>query len=321
MKNIMTVETTVGFDNIDTARLVYGQLDSTLKRLRSVFNIRATARGVEMKLVGEESMVRNAERFISKLVEIVEKKNSLTIDEVEKVLDEFKPESNNEGEKRNNGSGYYRPTSSATPRTKGQSFYVDALLENEITFCLGPAGTGKTFLAVSAGVEQLKAGNVQKVVLVRPAVEAGESLGFLPGDLQAKINPYLRPLYDSLYEFIDNAKVQMLFDNDIIEIVPLAYMRGRTLSRSFVILDEAQNCTSAQLKMFLTRLGTDSMMAITGDPTQNDLYGEKSSGLEKVANQLKGIEGIAIVKLGRQDIVRHPLVQRILDRLEKGGAK
>ena len=203
------------------------------------------------------------------------------------------------------------------PRTSGQKGYVEALRRSEMVFSIGPAGTGKTYLAVAAAAEALKSKKVTRIVLTRPAVEAGERLGFLPGDLEAKVDPYLRPLYDALYDMFDVEKAQKMFERKVIEVAPLAYMRGRTLNDSFVILDEAQNTTPAQMKMFLTRMGFGSRMVVTGDVTQTDLPAGQESGLRVASRILPGIAGIEFVHLGKEDIVRHSLVQRIIEAYEK----
>ena len=205
------------------------------------------------------------------------------------------------------------------PRTKGQDAYVAAMQQNAITFAIGPAGTGKTFLAAAHAVAELKRGNFRKLVLCRPAVEAGERLGFLPGDIEAKVNPYLRPLYDALFALLDGPQVRRYIDHDVIEIAPLAYMRGRTLERAFVILDEAQNTTPKQMQMFLTRMGLHSRIVVTGDVTQVDLPPGHQSGLIEAARILDGVEGIGIVRMSRGDIVRHPVVQRVVDAYERAG--
>ena len=203
------------------------------------------------------------------------------------------------------------------PRTAGQKVYIDALRSSEMVFAIGPAGTGKTYMAVAAAVAALKNKQVARIILTRPAVEAGERLGFLPGDLEAKIDPYLRPLYDALYDLLDMEKAQKLFERKIIEIAPLAYMRGRTLNDAFVILDEAQNATGPQMKMFLTRLGFGSRMVITGDVTQTDLPRGEESGLKAAARVLPGVKGVEFVFLGQADVVRHNLVQRIIEAYDQ----
>ncbi len=203
------------------------------------------------------------------------------------------------------------------PRTQGQSEYAEALGRDDMVFAIGPAGTGKTYLAVAAAVAALKEKRVNKLILTRPAVEAGERLGFLPGDLEAKIDPYLRPLYDALYDLLDFEKAQKLFERKVIEIAPLAYMRGRTLSEAFIILDEAQNATGTQMKMFLTRLGFGSKMVITGDVTQTDLPRGEESGLRAASRILPGVKGISFVYLTQDDVVRHTLVQRIIEAYDK----
>ena len=199
------------------------------------------------------------------------------------------------------------------PRTSGQKAYVDALRQNDLVFVIGPAGTGKTYLAVAAAAEALKSKKVARIILTRPAVEAGERLGFLPGDLEAKVDPYLRPLYDALYDIFDAEKAQKMFERRVIEVAPLAYMRGRTLNDSFVILDEAQNTTPTQMKMFLTRLGFGSKMVVTGDVTQTDLPPNQESGLVTAQRVLPDVSGLDFVMLGKEDVVRHSLVQRIIE--------
>lgn len=203
------------------------------------------------------------------------------------------------------------------PRTAGQAAYVSAIRAHDLTFCRGPAGCGKTYLAVALAVEALKSRTARKIVLVRPAVEAGESLGFLPGDLQAKLNPYLRPLLDALNEMLDYDQVKYLMEHDVIEVIPLAYMRGRTLNEAFIILDEAQNTTTAQMKMFLTRMGEGSKIVVSGDVTQVDLPGGVLSGMRDAWRRLQGLDSVAFVTLGQQDIVRHRLVQLIVGRYEQ----
>ncbi len=203
------------------------------------------------------------------------------------------------------------------PLSEGQRIYVEQILTSDITLCIGPAGTGKTFLAVACGVNFLKEGRVERIILTRPAVEAGESLGFLPGDMIQKINPYLRPLYDALFVVLGLEKTRRLIEKEVIEIAPLAFMRGRTLRNAFIILDEAQNVRKIQMKMFLTRLGEDSRAVVTGDITQIDLPTSEDSGLIQVIEILKGIQGISIVRLTHKDVIRHPIVTRIIQAYEE----
>jgi phosphate starvation-inducible PhoH-like protein len=207
------------------------------------------------------------------------------------------------------------------PKTPGQAAYIDAIRKHSLIFALGPAGTGKTYLAVAMAVEAFRGQEMRKIVLVRPAVEAGESLGFLPGDIHAKINPYLRPLLDALYEMMDYDQVKQHMERDTIEVVPLAYMRGRTLNDAFIILDEAQNTTVAQMKMFLTRMGHGSKIVVAGDKTQVDLPAHTRSGLTDALTRLKGIDGVCDIELGQADIVRHRLVMEIVRAYEEGGKR
>ncbi len=286
---------------------VLGVQDRYLKLVREHFGIDITARGHTIRLEGEESAVGGATELLNKIID--DSRNGG--DAAERIVREaiepvaFPPSS--------------LPTKVDIPRvarTKGQERYLRAIADHDIVVSIGPAGTGKTFLAVRMAVESLKLGEVKKLILCRPAVEAGESLGFLPGDFHAKVNPYLRPLYDSLHNLLDYDQVRRYIDREIIEIVPLAYMRGRTLNDAFIILDEGQNTTPSQMKMFLTRMGERAKIVITGDITQVDLKPGQNSGLVNARRILKGIRGIAWVELGRTDIVRNPLVARIVDAYE-----
>jgi phosphate starvation-inducible PhoH-like protein len=242
----------------------------------------------------------------------------LTTEEVQGVLDIIVHGGDREGSQKlasTEGGRHVRP------RTDGQGRYVRAMQENDLTFCIGPAGTGKTFLAVGMAVTLLRQGQVKRIVLVRPAVEAGERLGFLPGDIVAKVNPYLRPLFDALNDMLTPEQVNRYMENDIIEIVPLAYMRGRTLNQAVIILDEGQNTTVPQMKMFLTRMGNGSKIMVTGDITQVDLPRQMRSGLIDAVHRLRDIEHIAIIYLNESDIVRHPLVQKIVRAYEEDKAR
>lgn len=293
---------------------LFGAKDQHLKRLRERSEVDITHRNGQIRVQGKEDAVAQATEAIEQLTNIVRRRGSLTpdlFDETIAVVTGTAPPKP-------------RPSSIDTmqlgqeirPRTDGQAEYINAIRNHDIVFATGPAGCGKTYLAVALAVEALKHQSVRKIVLVRPAVEAGENLGFLPGDMQAKINPYLRPLLDAAYEMIGFDQIQRLIEQDIIEIVPLAYMRGRTLNEACIILDEAQNTTVSQMKMFLTRMGEHSRIVVSGDPTQVDLPRHTQSGLRDAMRRLKQIEGIEFVRLTSDDIVRHRLVQDIVDAYE-----
>lgn len=301
--------------DIQGLSLLVGNHDQNLRLLEELFECKLFID--ELQLIMQRSQPTNTkqfERVISLLKEELNKKTILDRQLVRYIFDEalrlksatFNAEAVG---RRQNGQAIY-------PKTMGQKMFVDTMSSNDIIFALGPAGTGKTYLAVILAVTMLKKGEFKKIVLTRPAVEAGESLGFLPGDLKEKVDPYLTPLYDALYEMLGQEATQKLIDKNVIEIAPLAYMRGRTLNEAFVILDEAQNTTASQMKMFLTRLGYQSKMIITGDATQVDLKIGKENGLVDASNRLQGIERIGIITLGVKDIVRHPLVQKIIERYE-----
>ncbi|MGL6094190.1 MAG: PhoH family protein, partial [Fimbriiglobus sp.] len=280
------------------------------KTVRDATGVRVVARGDMLQVDGAEDAVAQAERIFAQLRTVLRKSGRLTGDDVKSVIEVVR-----------GGDARGGPTSlTATeggkylrPRTDGQGRYVQALKSHDLVMCVGPAGTGKTFLAVAWAVTLLRSGQVKKIVLVRPAVEAGERLGFLPGDLVAKINPYLRPLFDSLNDIMDPELVKRYMESDIIEILPLAYMRGRTLNAACIILDEGQNATVAQMKMFLTRMGMGAKIVVTGDMTQVDLPRTIKSGLADAVHRLRNIEGISIVHLEQSDIVRNPLVQKIVE--------
>ena len=290
---------------------LFGAKDQHLRRLRDRFKVNITHRNGQVRISGDdEDSVAQATDAIEQLTEIVRRKGNLTPD----LFDETIARVTGESAPRKTFASIetLQVGREIRPRTAGQAKYIDAIRNNELVFAVGPAGTGKTYLAVATAVDALKNGRVRKIVLVRPAVEAGESLGFLPGDLQAKINPYLRPLLDAIHEMIGYDQVQQLIQRDVIEVCPLAYMRGRTLNESFIILDEAQNTTIAQLKMFLTRMGEASKIVVSGDPTQIDLPPRTKSGLIDGIARLKRIKGVAITELTASDIVRHQLVTDIV---------
>jgi phosphate starvation-inducible PhoH-like protein len=281
--------------------------------IRDTFGITIVSRDEELRLAGEPDSVSKAAAVLENLQKKLRRQDWLSVDDVGSAIgharDEMRERSADEIE-------IYTKGRAIRPKTEGQKRYLEAISSHDLTFCLGPAGTGKTYLAVAAAASILKQGKAKRIVLARPAVEAGERLGFLPGDLQAKVNPYLRPLFDALHDMMDFEQVKRFMVNDVIEVVPLAFMRGRTLNDAVIILDEAQNTTTSQMLMFLTRLGHDSKMIVTGDATQLDLPDGTRSGLVDARDKLKGVKGIAMVELAKEDIVRHRLVQSIVEAYE-----
>ena len=281
--------------------------------------IKILARHGELRIDGDADRVDRAQKVFSELRQLYATKVTISSTEVNRILDETNPSASKLAElspaptplEIREGSKVVRA------RTEGQAAYLKALKDNELVFALGPAGTGKTFLAVAVAVGALRSGSIKKIVLVRPAVEAGEHLGFLPGDLEAKINPYLRPLLDALNDLMDFEQVRRYMTSDLIEIAPLAYMRGRTLNDAMIILDEGQNATISQMKMFLTRMGSNARIVVTGDPSQNDLPPGIPSGLNDAVERIRGIKSVGVVTLTKADIVRHPLVQAIVEAYEK----
>ena len=301
-------ETTISVVNSKTLLAVFGIRDQHVRRIREALGVRISARDGRIHVQGEEDSVARATEILEQLQSRAERDGQVADEDVACLLADGR-----EGQVSAPPTPIVVYTNrQVRPRTPGQARYVEAMRNNDLIFCIGPAGTGKTYLAVAMAVSTLKTERVRKIVLVRPAVEAGESLGFLPGDLQAKINPYLRPLKDALNEMIDYDAIKRLTEQDVIEVIPLAYMRGRTLNDAFVILDEAQNTTVAQMKMFLTRMGTGSKIVVSGDVTQVDLPPHTRSGLIDGLSRLRDIAGFAAVELTAADIVRHPLVQAIV---------
>ncbi len=291
----------------------YGFQDENLRSLESRLNVQIIGRGSELIVRGDEEELEKAERVINELIYMINQSGMVSEDDVDTVsrLSEAGQE------KRDLDSVViYTKKGVIKPRTSGQEAYFKSTQRNDIVVSIGPAGTGKTFLAVAVAVANLRDRNVERIVLCRPAVEAGESLGFLPGDFREKVDPYLRPLYDALYDMIPQDKLRRQLETHTIEIAPLAYMRGRTLNNSFVILDEAQNTTSAQMKMFLTRLGANSKAIITGDITQIDLPPREESGLIQIQRILKRIDGIDFIYLNERDVIRHSLVRKIIKAYE-----
>ena len=300
-------------DDPEVARALYGEHDSHLRLLRDAFGVTVVARESAVVIEGAEAAVASASKALELMLRRAEQGRRLRLYEVEDIVEAVARDPNFRDEVRVDvrGGGY------VTPRTQGQAAYLEAVRDHDIVFAIGPAGTGKTYLAVAMALAALRSGRVKKIILARPAVEAGEKLGFLPGDLVEKVNPYLRPLYDALHDMLEFSQVRKYMERDVIEVVPLAFMRGRTLNHSFVILDEAQNTTVGQMMMFLTRLGMRSQGVITGDVTQIDLAPNEPSGLVHAARILSAIEGIAMVQLSRRDIVRHRLVEAIVDAYER----
>jgi phosphate starvation-inducible PhoH-like protein len=300
--------------NQDEAILLYGPRDQYLKLIRDALGAKVIARGDNILVEGNPTQLQQAERVFQELRHMLQQQGSLTPEDVRTVLAVVQHGGERAGPSNLTiveGGRHVRP------RTDGQARYVQAMREHDMTMCVGPAGTGKTYLAVGMAVTLLRQGAVKRIALVRPAVEAGERLGFLPGDIAAKVNPYLRPLFDALNDMMEPEQVRRYLDSDIIEIVPLAYMRGRTLNNAVIILDEGQNTTIPQMKMFLTRMGNGSKIIVTGDVTQVDLPREARSGLIDAMHRLRDVEGVAVVHLSEHDIVRHPLVQRIVKAYEE----
>lgn len=330
-------EATINFENQDLIRTLFGERDRHLRKVRDSVGIEVVIRGDELHLFGTDAQVERGREIFAELQTLIEKHGMLRDGEVLRVIethlssdDEATAALRDAGDAvilrgpsraRPNGSkaeasdggiNVFDRARKIHPRTAGQFEYVEAIRQNDVTLCIGPAGSGKTYLAVAMAVNALRQDQVRKIVLVRPAVEAGERLGFLPGDMHAKLNPYLRPLLDALNDILSFEQVKRYLEADVIEIVPLAYMRGRTLNSTFMILDEGQNTTVTQMKMFLTRMGHDSKIVVTGDVTQIDLPREVPSGLIDAFSRLGHLPGLSCVQLTTHDIVRHRLVGEIV---------
>lgn len=293
---------------------LFGSGDKHLRMIREGLGVTVVSRDDEIRLSGQPDQVAKAAAVLDQMQRKLRRHDALSIEDIGEAL---LVAQQSEGKPREGTLDVYTRGAAIKPKTEGQKRYIDAILENDLTFCVGPAGTGKTYLAVAAAASMLKHGEKKRLVLARPAVEAGERLGFLPGDLQAKVNPYLRPLFDALHDMMDFEQVKRFMVSDVIEVIPLAFMRGRTLNDSVVILDEAQNTTVSQMLMFLTRLGNESKMIVTGDASQVDLPRSERSGLTDAMNRLRGIKGIGMIELERGDIVRHRLVQSIVNAYER----
>ncbi len=312
------MEKIINLKNVQEAKTLLGTHDENLRLIEEELGIVVSTRGESLKLQGDPKQIEIASRLLEELILTIRNGGFIKKHELSYAIKSIK-----EDETRDIHSIYLDRIEVSskrqyiTPKSKGQKEYVDSIRKNDIVFCIGPAGTGKTYLAMAMAVNALKKQIVSRIILTRPAVEAGESLGYLPGDLHDKVTPYLRPLYDALYDMMEVDKIKDCIERGIIEVAPLAYMRGRTLNDSFIIMDEAQNSTPEQMKMFLTRLGFDSKTVITGDITQSDLPSHRTSGLIEAKKILNDIEGIAFVYLKGEDVVRHELVQEIIKAYEK----
>ena len=312
------VEQIINIERMEHALTLFGSRDENIHQIEQTYGVTVLFRGTDLKVSGEAESVMNAVRCIEGLLSMVEQGEELTSQNIRYVASLV--EEGKEQEVQSLNRDVICITAKGKPlkaRTLGQQGYVDAIRQNTVTFGIGPAGTGKTYLAVAMAVKAFRAHNVNRIILTRPAVEAGEKLGFLPGDLQNKVDPYLRPLYDALFDMLGAENFQKYQERGNIEVAPLAYMRGRTLDDCFIILDEAQNTTPEQMKMFLTRLGAGSQAVITGDVTQIDLPDARRSGLVEAAKILRGVEDIAIIQFTEKDVVRHKLVQDIIRAYEK----
>ena len=315
-------EATIPFADHDQIRAIFGANDQYLRHVRDSVGIDVVVRGDDLCLRGSDEQIRLGMEVFNQLRSILEKNGSLKESEVIRVLgiqnDEAELDVPSDAKALLNASvDLLDKANRVTPRSTGQADYIRSIRKNDLVFCSGPAGCGKTYLAVAMAINALRSEQVRKIVLVRPAVEAGEKLGFLPGDLFAKVNPYLRPLLDALNDILDCETVKKYIEKDVVEIVPLAFMRGRTLNNTFIILDEGQNTTVTQMKMFLTRMGVESKVVVTGDTTQIDLPSHINSGLIDAMDRLENISGITMVKLTEHDIVRHRLVKELVRAYEE----
>ncbi len=312
---IQTVQTEITFRDDAEAAALFGQYNRNLKEIEKSFSTQIVARGETVRIQGDPDEVERVRTLFEKLLALIEKNHCPSASDVRYLIEQVKAGVAVQSVL----SDVVRVThwgEEIRAKTVGQHRYVQAVRDSDVVFAIGPAGTGKTYLAVAQAIDYLKREKVKRIILTRPAVEAGEELGFLPGDIQAKVSPYLRPLYDAMFDMIPSSEFEKLLEYGKIEMAPLAFMRGRTLNNSFVLLDEAQNTTSTQMKMFLTRLGFNSKAIITGDITQVDLE-ERISGLISVQDVLRGIDGISFIYLDKSDVVRHPLVAKIIEAYER----
>lgn len=315
------MESYIDIERLERLMDLFGNLDENAKKLENSFSVNITSHSGKIKIVGDEENVDKTSRAIKCLLEIINKGEVITKQNIDYVIDLVNDDNDDKIAKLVDADCICVTSKGKPikPKTLGQSRYVKSISNNTVTIAVGPAGTGKTYLAVALAVNAFREKKVNRIILTRPAVEAGEKLGFLPGDLQQKVDPYLRPLYDALFDMLGAENFQKCQERGDIEVAPLAYMRGRTLDDSFIILDEAQNTTQEQMKMFLTRLGFNSKAVVTGDITQIDLPGDKRSGLKQAIKILKGINDIDITYLTEKDVVRHKLVQEIIKAYERNG--
>ncbi len=313
----MSMEKILNIGNEEVLHSLFGTFDENVQNIESRCEVRVVSRNGNLIISGDEAGVKKAERVFEQMVALIEKNEPIDIQTVRYLLSLDGEIKADVAEALSDCLCITYKGKPIKPKSLGQKQYVNSILRNVVTFGEGPAGTGKTYLAVALAVNALKSKEVSRIILTRPAVEAGEKLGFLPGDLQNKVDPYLRPLYDALYDMLGGEMFQRYMEKGIIEIAPLAYMRGRTLEDSFIILDEAQNTSKEQMKMFLTRFGYHSKIVVTGDVTQIDLPHGTQSGLKHALRVLQGIEGIGIHRFDKKDVVRHPLVQKIIGAYEK----
>lgn len=307
------LELSITLEHPTRARQLFGPGDQNLRMIRDALGVQIFARNGKVKLTGGSKNVSRAAAVIEQLQRTMRATGDLGPDAVAEAISAA---AQDQKDKASSVLDVYVSGQLVQPKTPGQRRYIDAVRHHDLVFCTGPAGTGKTYLAVAVAVHMLKHSLAKRLILVRPAVEAGEKLGFLPGDMQAKVNPYLRPLFDALHDMMDYDQIRRFMVNDLIEVIPLAFMRGRTLNDSFIILDEAQNTTVSQMMMFLTRMGHGSKVVVTGDDSQVDLAGSVRSGLLDAKHRLRGIKGVAQVRLSGEDIVRHSLVQSIVEAYE-----
>ena len=317
------MEKIIRFDNNQDLQLIFGKYDQNLKLIENELGIQIVRVQEGLRVTGSEEKVERVSGLMNYLFEFAENGQDVKRYDIIYALRISEPSQGVDFKRLSKRKipVAAKKGSVVTPKTKGQVEYIETIKHHDIVFGIGPAGTGKTYLAMAMAVNALQKGLVRRIILTRPAIEAGESLGFLPGDMVEKVSPYLRPLYDALYDMIEAERVEQYAEKGIIEVAPLAFMRGRTLNDAFVILDEAQNCTFDQMKMFLTRLGFDSKAVITGDITQSDLPSGEEPGLISAERILKNVEGIKFVYLTGEDVVRHELVQRIIEAYEKSNSK